>query len=114
MTPTSSKTTVHGTVTSKGQITLPKTVRDYLGIKPGSRLEFVLEDGSVSVRNSAPAADPLQAWFGTMTLPEGQTATGWVRDLRDQNDGLSEGQPLSPPEPGQRITYLNPDGTRQP
>ena len=29
------------TVTSKGQITLPKTVRERLGIEAGDRLEFV-------------------------------------------------------------------------
>lgn len=110
MTSTSSKTTIHGTVTSKGQITLPKAVRDHLGTRPGTRLEFVLEDGGVRVCNSAPAADPLQAWFGSMALPDGQTAAEWVRELRDQD----KGQPVNLPQPGQRITYLNPDGTQQP
>ncbi len=33
------------TVTSKGQITIPKRVRDQLGLKPGSRVEFVLVKG---------------------------------------------------------------------
>ena len=28
------------TVTSKGQVTVPKAVRDYLGIKPGSAVTF--------------------------------------------------------------------------
>ena len=28
------------TVTSKGQVTIPKPVRDLLGIKPGSRVDF--------------------------------------------------------------------------
>lgn len=28
------------TVTSKGQVTIPKAVRDMLGIKPGSKVEF--------------------------------------------------------------------------
>jgi antitoxin PrlF len=28
------------TVTSKGQVTIPKPVRDYLGIGPGSRVDF--------------------------------------------------------------------------
>ena len=28
------------TVTSKGQVTIPKPIRDYLGIEPGSEVEF--------------------------------------------------------------------------
>ncbi|MGN7292084.1 AbrB/MazE/SpoVT family DNA-binding domain-containing protein [Rhizobium sp. SAFR-030] len=36
------------TVTSKGQVTIPKAVRDLLGIVPGSKVEFRrTEDGSV-------------------------------------------------------------------
>lgn len=36
------------TVTSKGQVTIPKPIRDSLGLEPGSRVEFVREeDGKV-------------------------------------------------------------------
>lgn len=36
------------TLTSKGQITIPKAIRDHLHLKSGDRLEFLLqEDGSV-------------------------------------------------------------------
>lgn len=36
------------TVTSKGQVTIPKPVRDRLGIKPGNAVEFELApDGCV-------------------------------------------------------------------
>jgi len=36
------------TVTSKGQVTIPKPVRDRLNIKPGNSVDFVLaDDGSV-------------------------------------------------------------------
>ena len=31
-------------LTSKGQVTIPKRVRDALGIEPGSRVEFGMED----------------------------------------------------------------------
>ena len=33
------------TVTSKGQVTIPKRVRDRLAIEPGSRVEFELTPG---------------------------------------------------------------------
>lgn len=36
------------TVTTKGQVTIPKPVRDLLGIVPGSRIDFLrTADGSV-------------------------------------------------------------------
>jgi AbrB family looped-hinge helix DNA binding protein len=36
------------TVTSKGQVTIPKAVRDRLGIKPGNAVDFQVEaDGKV-------------------------------------------------------------------
>lgn len=39
------------TVTSKGQVTIPKAVRDLLGIEPGSSVAFeVAEDGRVILR----------------------------------------------------------------
>jgi antitoxin PrlF len=38
----SSDTSYEATVTSKGQITLPKSIRDELGIQTGSRIRFVL------------------------------------------------------------------------
>lgn len=38
------------TVTSKGQVTVPKAVRDYLGLGPGSKVEFRrAADGNVII-----------------------------------------------------------------
>ena len=39
------------TVTDKGQVTVPKSIRDRLGIHPGTKLEFELEsDDTLRVR----------------------------------------------------------------
>jgi antitoxin PrlF len=39
------------TVTQKGQVTIPKPVRDRLGIKPGSKVDFeIAEDGRAFLR----------------------------------------------------------------
>ncbi|MEP6701883.1 MAG: type II toxin-antitoxin system PrlF family antitoxin [Betaproteobacteria bacterium] len=39
------------TLTSKGQTTIPKEIRDSLGMKPGDRLSFTLmPDGTVVMR----------------------------------------------------------------
>ena len=49
------------TLTSKGQVTIPKVVRDFLRIKPGDRLDFVIEaDGRVVVRPGTGRAQDLK------------------------------------------------------
>jgi AbrB family looped-hinge helix DNA binding protein len=41
------------TLTSKGQITLPKPVRERLHLQPGDRVDFVIDsDGEIRVRTS--------------------------------------------------------------
>jgi AbrB family looped-hinge helix DNA binding protein len=45
-------------VTSKGQVTIPKALRQQLGIRQGSRIEFVLVDDHVELRvHSSPPAE---------------------------------------------------------
>jgi len=41
------------TITSKGQVTIPKPVRDHLGISPGSQVNFRLAtDGSIVIEKA--------------------------------------------------------------
>ena len=40
-------------VMAKGQVTIPKNIRNILGINTGDRVTFVVEDGTVRVVNSA-------------------------------------------------------------
>lgn len=43
--------TTDTTLTSKGQTTIPKEIRDHLGMKTGDRISFTLmPDGTVSMR----------------------------------------------------------------
>jgi AbrB family looped-hinge helix DNA binding protein len=42
------------TLTAKGQVTVPKAVRDALGLQKGDQLSWELEDGSVRVRAVTP------------------------------------------------------------
>ena len=40
-------------VMSKGQVTIPKNIREVLGVETGDRVTFVVENGEVKVINSA-------------------------------------------------------------
>ena len=40
-------------VMSKGQVTIPKDIRTVLGLDPGSRVTFIVQDGNVQMVNSA-------------------------------------------------------------
>ncbi|MGN6587823.1 MAG: AbrB/MazE/SpoVT family DNA-binding domain-containing protein [Solirubrobacterales bacterium] len=37
-------------ITSKGQVTIPKEIRDEFGLLPGTEVEFVAESGQIKVR----------------------------------------------------------------
>lgn len=48
---------MHATLTSKGQLTLPKEIRDRLGLNAGSILDFqVLPDNTITARQVQPDA----------------------------------------------------------
>jgi AbrB family looped-hinge helix DNA binding protein len=52
------------TVTRKGQVTIPKPVRDRLNIKPGSQVDFELApDGRVVIVNAGRKAAPPKSRF---------------------------------------------------
>ena len=51
------------TVTSKGQVTLPKKIRDELGLVPGSEVEFEVGEGQVVLRKKV-SQEKLARWQG--------------------------------------------------
>jgi|SRR5665811_344487 antitoxin PrlF len=61
------------TLTSKGQLTLPKEIRDQLGLVVGSKLDFIIEaDGSLRVRPLRRGAADL---FGLLHDPDRAAST---------------------------------------
>ena len=55
-------------MTSKGQVTIPKDVRDSMGIGPGDRLDFVrMEDGNYAV---IPATTTIKSLKGLIAKPK--------------------------------------------
>ena len=54
------------TMTSKGQMTLPKDVRDALGLKPGDKVDIVKQGGYYVLR---PRNVPVESLAGILGIP---------------------------------------------
>ena len=59
------------TATSKGQVTIPKPIRDALGIKDGTPVDWTYEDGELTVRAKTRRLED----FEPMIPPNGAHAT---------------------------------------
>ena len=51
-------------VAERGQVTIPKALRDKLGIRPGTTLEFDAANGALIARKAE--TDPVSAVFGCL------------------------------------------------
>ncbi|MBK1838705.1 AbrB/MazE/SpoVT family DNA-binding domain-containing protein [Azospirillum sp. YIM B02556] len=64
-------------LTSNGQVTIPKPIRDLLGLKPGSAVEFeIAEDGRVVLRRADRTA-PVRSRFERL---RGRATAGLTTD----------------------------------
>lgn len=74
------------TITSKGQVTIPKGVRAMLGIKAGDRIDFVMRgDGTVVVRPCVTDLDDVHGMLVTskkVSIEEMDKAIGAFRSKR--------------------------------
>lgn len=61
------------TLTSKGQVTIPKAVRELLHLHSGDRVEFRVEEGE-AVR-LVPVSRPVGHLYGYLDAPAGDAAT---------------------------------------
>ncbi len=59
---------ITATITSKGQITIPKNIRDHLDLHAGDKISFIEdEDGSI---NLVPVKKPLSVLKGLVPKPK--------------------------------------------
>jgi antitoxin PrlF len=72
-------------VAERGQITLPKAVRDALGLTKGSTLKVELEGGRIILRKSVD--DAISRARGRFRLPDGVSTDDVMRDLRGRASG---------------------------
>jgi antitoxin PrlF len=76
---------VHSIISEKGQITVPKRLRDRLGIRPGDRLEFSEDRGHIVVSKTADR-DPVATVYGI--LGHGRSTDEALRELRGEADAV--------------------------
>jgi AbrB family looped-hinge helix DNA binding protein len=82
-------------VTEKGQVTIPKEIRDRLGIGPGSEVDFIASGSGAMLVKIAEASDPAIRGFddwlervkGTMDLG-GMTTDEFMEFLRGPRDDV--------------------------
>ncbi len=81
---------MEATVAERGQITLPKAVRDALGLTKGTLLKVELDGGRIILRKNVD--DAISRARGRFKLPTGKSTDDIMRELR----GRAPGDPVDP------------------
>lgn len=68
------------TVAERGQVTIPKALRDQLGIRPGTVLDFDVENGRLVARKQS--AETTVASVKGCLKEAGQTTDEFLRQIR--------------------------------
>ncbi len=79
---------MEATVAERGQITLPKAVRDALGLTKGTQLVVELDGARIILRKNVD--DAISRGRGRFKLPPGVTTDDVMRELR----GRAPGDPI--------------------
>ena len=75
------ETIIEATLAERGQVVIPKAVRDRMGLTPGAKLNFVVDDdGNVTLRRPLIPAN-FQKWVGTFES-NGLSADEIMEELR--------------------------------
>ena len=69
-------------VSEKGQVTIPKSVRDRLGLKAGTVLDFEAHAGKL-IGKKAVSEDVFTKWRGRGRLPTAGTVDEYLARIRD-------------------------------
>lgn len=70
------------TLAERGQIVIPKEVRDALGLKPGSKLQMRIEDGRLLIEKKVQL--DLSRWVGK-AIDDGLTTDQALSELRGRD-----------------------------
>ncbi len=70
-------------LTSKGQVTIPKDVRDRLGLRPGDEIEFVEDKSGYRVEKRVPVS-PFRKYRGYLKDLAGRATDELVEGMRGE------------------------------
>ena len=76
---------MEATVAERGQITLPKAVRDALGLTKGTQLKVELDGSRIILRKNVD--DAISRGRGRFKLPPGVTTDDIMREVRGRAPG---------------------------
>ena len=68
-------------ITTKGQVTLPKAIRDELGLRPGDVIDFVREGTHIHVQKVV-GESPFERWSGYLKHLDGVDIDEMIEDWR--------------------------------
>jgi len=70
-------------VSEKGRVTIPKVVRDQLGLRPGTVMSFEVVGGKL-VGQKADTSDPFARWRGRGRLPGSASVDAYLKLTRER------------------------------
>lgn len=77
------------TISSKGQLVLPKAIREELGVKPGDKVVFVLRQGRIELQTYS---GDILSWYGAVAMetPQDWEVVQAETDLRRAEEVVRE------------------------
>jgi len=72
---------VSAKITTKGQVTIPKRIRDRMGLRAGDRVDFVEEDGGYRLQKLT-SENPFDKWRGYLKHLAGRTTDELMEEMR--------------------------------
>lgn len=82
------KHTYSSPLSSKGQVTIPQEIRNRLGVVPGDRIDFAVEEERIVIRPSRSNPDPFEKQMGILgPFPGGEAGIkAWIDDMRSGDE----------------------------
>jgi AbrB family looped-hinge helix DNA binding protein len=79
--PDNTSAEVVSTITSKGQVTVPRSIRDELGVRPGDKIAWIKGRNGVAVKKKV-NLERVKKWRGYLKDLAGKDIDEVVREMR--------------------------------